>query len=50
MVSVISNNPIVTCLGYKFASIKLTTNAKTSWAPLNIHNSKLIVANKHFIN
>jgi hypothetical protein len=50
VILVASNNAIVTCLGYQFASRKLTTNAKISWAPLNIHNSKLVVVNKHIAN
>jgi hypothetical protein len=50
VILIASNNPIVICLGYQFASRKLTTNAKISWAPLDIHNSKLVVVNKDLTN
>ncbi len=50
LILIASNNPIIICLGYQFASKKLTTNAKISWAPLDIHNSKLVVVNKHSAN
>jgi len=50
VILIASNNPIVICLGYQFASRKLTTNAKISWAPLDIHNSKLVVVNKYLAN
>jgi hypothetical protein len=50
VILVASNNPILICLGYQFASRKLTTNAKISWAPSDIHNSKLVVVNNHLAN
>jgi hypothetical protein len=50
VILIVSNNPIIICLGYQFASRKLTTNAKISWALLDIHNSKLVVVNKHSVN
>jgi len=42
-----SNNPTVTCFGSELMDRKLTTIAKTSWAPLDIHKSKVQVAVKH---
>jgi hypothetical protein len=45
VVCIVLNNPIVVCLGCQFAFRKLI-----SWAPLNIHKSKLAMADKHFAN
>jgi hypothetical protein len=43
IVVVASNSSIVTCLGCQVFPKKLMTNAKTSYAPLDIQKSKLIV-------
>ncbi len=42
IVSVASNKPTVTCLGYQSYIIKLITRANISCAPLEIHKSKLV--------
>jgi hypothetical protein len=47
LVSLASNNLIVACFGSQLMDIKLTTIAKISWAPLDIHKSKVWVVVKH---
>jgi hypothetical protein len=42
-VIVASNIPIVICLGYQSDLMKLMTKENISFAPLDIHKSKLVV-------
>ncbi len=48
-VSIVSNNLIVTCLGIQSNLKNWTINAKKSCALLDIHKSKLVVADMHSI-
>jgi hypothetical protein len=50
IVSFVSNNPIVTYVYYQSNPKKLMTRAKILCAMLDIHKSKLLVANIQFAN